>query len=143
MLNQILIIGVITSLLFYEITEISPGGIIAPAYFALYMDSPIRIFTGIFLSIITYFVVKLLSNYTILYGHRKFTVYVIVAILIKIVLDRLGIILIDYNVIFASGAIGMVIPAIIARDIEKQGSLKTISSLLIVSIFVKTVVEIL
>lgn len=143
MLSQILIIGVITSLLFYEITEISPGGIIAPAYFALYLDNPIRVFTSIILSIITYFVVKLLSNYMILYGRRKFTVYIIVAILIKIAIDRLGVILVDYNAIFVSGAIGMVIPAIIARDIEKQGSLKTISSLLIVSIFVKAVVEIL
>ena len=34
MANDIIIFGIILSIIFYEITEISPGGLIVPAYIA-------------------------------------------------------------------------------------------------------------
>ncbi|PID67083.1 MAG: poly-gamma-glutamate biosynthesis protein PgsC, partial [Fusobacteriales bacterium] len=43
MLNLIFTFGIISSLLFYELTEISPGGIIAPVYIALYINNPQKI----------------------------------------------------------------------------------------------------
>ncbi len=43
MINEIMVLGVILSRAFYEITEISPGGLIVPAYFALYLDNPTKI----------------------------------------------------------------------------------------------------
>lgn len=36
MSNNIIILGIIISIIFYEITEISPGGMIVPGYIALF-----------------------------------------------------------------------------------------------------------
>ena len=53
MINEIMVLGVILSIAFYEITEISPGGLIVPAYFALYLDNPTKIILTVFISVIT------------------------------------------------------------------------------------------
>lgn len=144
MINLILTLGIISSLLFYELTEISPGGIIAPVYLAMYVDNPQKIFITLIISILAYLVVKLLSNFIIIYGRRKFAVYILVSIVLKYLLDRLGLFLLDYEILISmTSAIGIIIPAIIARDIEKQGYLKTIVSVLIVAIFIKASVEII
>lgn len=138
MLNTILIIGIISSLLFYELTEISPGGIIAPVYLAIYIDNPQKIIFTILLAVATYLLVSLLSNIMIIYGRRKFAVYILTSLIIKILFERLGITLLaSYDIFISASAIGVIIPAIIARDIEKQGYLKTISSIIILSIFIR------
>ena len=67
MINEIMILGIILSIVFYEITEISPGGLIVPVYFALYFNNPTKIFFTIFISIITYLLLKFLSNHAIIY----------------------------------------------------------------------------
>jgi hypothetical protein len=41
-MNEILILGLLISLAFSEITGISPGGIIVPSYFAIYLDDPYK-----------------------------------------------------------------------------------------------------
>ena len=42
MANDIIIFGIILSIIFYEITEISPGGLIVPAYIAFYCEIYIK-----------------------------------------------------------------------------------------------------
>ena len=91
MINEIMILGVILSVAFYEITEISPGGLIVPAYFALYLDNPTKIILTVFISVITYLLLKILSNYTIIYGRRRFTVCIILSFLIKTLLKYFNI----------------------------------------------------
>lgn len=141
MSDTILIIGIISSLIFYEITGISPGGIIVPVYIAVYIDNPLKIFMTILSAILTYLFVEFFSNIVIIYGKRKFTVYIVVSLITKIILEKIGFILYENDIFLATSVIGSIIPAIIARDIEKQGYLKTISMMLIVSIFIKAVVE--
>ncbi|NLM44398.1 MAG: poly-gamma-glutamate biosynthesis protein PgsC, partial [Clostridiales bacterium] len=43
MLDNIIVLGVIASIIFYEWTEISPGGVIVPGYIALFFNNPMRI----------------------------------------------------------------------------------------------------
>ncbi|MCI5725178.1 poly-gamma-glutamate biosynthesis protein PgsC [Fusobacterium sp.] len=144
MINTILIVGIISSLLFYEITEISPGGIIAPVYLAMYIDAPQKIAITLILAIFTYIVVEFLSTFMILYGRRKFVVYIAVSLILKVIFEKIGFVMLESLEIFIStSAIGIIIPAIIARDIEKQGILKTICSILMVSIFTKVVTELI
>lgn len=143
MVNEIIILGIIISIIFYEITEISPGGLIVPAYLAFYMDNPKRVIVTILSGIITYFIVKVISDRTILYGRRKFTVYVLVGFLMREVLKYFNIFLEGYDIfIFGGNIIGVIIPAIMARDIERNGMIKSIFSLLMLSTFIKAVVEI-
>ena len=143
MVNEIIILGIIISIIFYEITEISPGGLIVPAYLAFYMDNPKRVIVTILSGIITYFIVKVISDRTILYGRRKFTVYVLVGFLMREVLKHFNIFLEGYDIFILGGNIlGVIIPAIMARDIERNGMIKSIFSLLMLSTFIKAVVEI-
>ena len=74
MIHEILTLGVIVSIAFYELTEISPGGLIVPAYFALYLDAPLKLIITVFISLLTVAVLKILSRSTILYGRRRFAV---------------------------------------------------------------------
>ena len=71
MANDIIIFGIILSIIFYEITEISPGGLIVPAYIAFYINTPQRIIITIIAGILTFLIVKFISNHTIIYGRRK------------------------------------------------------------------------
>lgn len=143
MVNEIIILGIIISIIFYEITEISPGGLIVPAYLAFYMDNPKRVIVTILSGIVTYFIVKVISDRTILYGRRKFTVYVLVGFLMREVLKYFNIFLEGYDIFILGGnIIGVIIPAIMARDIERNGMTKSIFSLLMLSTFIKAVVEI-
>jgi hypothetical protein len=40
---ETLLIGLVLALLWAEITDVSPGGIIVPGYFALYLRQPLRL----------------------------------------------------------------------------------------------------
>ena len=144
MINEIMVLGVILSIVFYEITEISPGGLIVPTYFALYLDNPIKIILTIFISIITYLLLKLLSNYTIIYGRRRFTVCIILSFLIKTLLKYFNIYILNENEIyfFNIAIVGIIIPGILAQEVDRNGVIKTLSSLIILSIFIKSLIEI-
>lgn len=54
MSDEIIIFGVLASIVFHELTQISPGGIIVPGYIALLLDEPIRVAVTIGLSLLTW-----------------------------------------------------------------------------------------
>ena len=144
MINEIMVLGVILSIVFYEITEISPGGLIVPTYFALYLDNPTKIILTAFISLMTYLLLKILSNYTIIYGRRRFTVCIILSFLIKTLLKYFNIYILNENEIyfFNIAIVGIIIPGILAQEIDRNGVIKTLSSLIILSIFIKSLIEI-
>lgn len=135
MLDNILVLGIIISIVFYEWTGISPGGIIVPGYIALFLDNPMRIIITIVISIITYASVKILSNYTILYGKRKFSIFIIMSFLIRFFINQL-LKITDFPTSTAL-IIGYLVPALIAQDIERQGAVKTISAMFSVAFLLK------
>lgn len=136
--DEIVVLGVIAGIIFYELTGISPGGIIVPGYIALFIDDPKRILFTLFVSVTTFLAVKLLSNYMILYGKRKFAVFIIMSFMIRFLLGSLGDGL--QLAVSASLVIGYLVPGIIAQEIDRQGMAKTISSMLIVALSVRLVV---
>lgn len=127
---NIVILGVLISIIFYEITDISPGGLIVPGLLALYFNQPERIIYTIIIAVITYYLVKLLSRYLIIFGKRRFVMMIIVSIFLNILLDFL---LGSFSLsLFNVSIIGYTIAGIIANDIYKQGIKKTIPALVIV-----------
>lgn len=136
--DEIVIFGVLAGIIFYELTGISPGGIIVPGYIALFIDNPKRILFTLIVSIIAFLLVKLLSDYTILYGKRKFALFIIMSFIIRYLLGSFGDI--GELAISASLVIGYLVPGIIAQEIDRQGMVKTISSMLIVALSVKLIV---
>lgn len=143
MVNEVIILGIILSIIFYEITEISPGGLIVPAYIAFYLDNPQRVVITILAGILTFLIVKFISNHAIVYGRRKFALCIMVSFIIRVVLKYFNIYIVNEYELFILGGsiIGVIIPGIIAQEIDRHGMIRTISSLLILSIFIKSIIE--
>jgi len=127
MYNQIIILGIAVSLIFYELTLLSPGGIIVPGYIALSLTEPLRIVYTLIVVILTWALMRLLSRYLILYGRRRFALAILLSFLINAGISALGILPYSMNLI------GCLVPGILVRDMERQGFWKTVLSLGIVT----------
>ena len=137
-MNELAVLALLISLLFTELTNLLPGGIIVPFYFALYLDDPVKILATVASALIAMAAVKFLSRFMILYGRRKFALYLIIGILEKILFTYLyfGNTYLFYNL---SMTIGYLVPGILARDMEKQGVVKTLGALSIVVLIIRLV----
>ena len=135
-MNELAVLALLISLIFTELTNLLPGGIIVPFYFALYLDDPVKIIATVISALIAMIVVKFLSRFMILYGRRKFALYLIIGILEKILFTYLyfGNSYMFYNL---SMTIGYLVPGILARDMEKQGVAKTLGALTIVVLIIR------
>ncbi len=135
---NVVVLGVLISIIFYEITHISPGGIIVPGLLVMYINQPQRIVYTIIVAIITYYIVKFISKYLIIFGKRRFALMIIISILLNIILELIihGI---SINLISIS-IIGYTIAGLIANDIYKQGIERTIPSLIVVMLIIEFVV---
>lgn len=131
--ETVVVFGIVLSIFFYEITEMSPGGLIVPGYFALFLNEPKRIAITIIVAIMSIVVMKIVQKYLIVFGRRKFAIYIIIVFLIKLFFDYL-----DLDILIGGEVIGTLIPAILAQDIEKNGVNKTIPALFILSIVIKS-----
>lgn len=118
----VIILGLVFSLLFTEITGVSPAGLVVPGYLTLtlLMKQPQAIFATFFISILTYLIVYFgVSKVTILYGKRKFTAVITVAIVLQFILHA---ILPDYYIEIAGlTAVGIIVPGLLANTIQRQG----------------------
>ncbi len=132
MIFETLLIGILVAVLYVEIMDIYPGGIIVPAYFALHLDSPLRILATLLIAALTLITYRKLSRFFILFGKRRF----VLLILLGVVWVQLWSLV--FPVLFDSSlelkAIGWIIPALLANNLEKQKIVPTIASLLTVSI---------
>jgi len=125
MYNEIIILGVVLSLLFSELTSLSPAGLVVPGYIALSLQYPIRVVYTFAIVLLTYWVVKLLSRHVILYGRRQFALM----ILISFLLGRGIALILPYD----PGIIGYLVPGIMGNQMLRQGVWKTFVSLFIVT----------
>lgn len=135
---NIVLLGVIISIIFFEITNISPGGIIVPGLMALYIKQPERMVYTIIVAILTYLIVKFISKYLIIFGKRRFVLMIFTSILLNIVLNL--ILNISSISMLNISIIGYTIAGLIANDIYKQGIKKTIPALVIVTAVVELIV---
>jgi poly-gamma-glutamate biosynthesis protein PgsC/CapC len=131
---ETLFIGIVIAVLYVEIMDIYPGGIIVPGYLALYLDQPLRVLVTIliaFLSLLTY---RILSRFLILFGRRRF----VTMILLGTLWAELWFLLLPQ--VLSSPlelrAIGWLIPGLLANNLEKQKILPTLASMVTVSMIV-------
>ena len=137
MADELIIFGVLASLLFLELTQISPGGVIVPGYIALLLDDPWRVAATIALSLLTWGAVRLLAEHVILFGRRRFAVFIIVSFLLRWLF---GLVSAEAELpVSAAAVIGYLVPGILAHEIDRQGAVKTLSSMLLVAIVLKLV----
>ena len=88
-MTNIIIIGLLISIIFYEITDISPGGIIVPGLMVLYFNQVDRMIYTVVIAIISYLVVKWASRYFIIFGRRRFVLLIVISLVINFVLQLL------------------------------------------------------
>jgi len=123
-------IGMVLSLFLTETLGVTAGGIIVPGYIALNLESPERLVITFGISIITFLLIKLLSQFIMVYGKRR----LVLALLIGFLLGYLSR---SENMITAGLGttdfivIGNIIPGLIANWMDRQGVLRTISTVLI------------
>ena len=117
-----LIVGIVISLLLTEVTGISPGGIVAAGYLAMFALQPVWLAGTIIAALVTYWIMKLMERRLLLYGRRQFALYVLAGITVSQLLTRFA----------AAGhwdvgllVIGYLIPGLIARDFARQGIVHT------------------
>ena len=134
---NIVLLGVIVSIIFFEITDISPGGIIVPGLMVLYIKQPERMIYTVVVAIITYFIVKFISKYLIIFGKRRFVIMIFTSILLNFILNL--ILKISSISMLNISIIGYTIAGLIANDIYKQGIKKTIPALVIVTAIVELI----
>jgi poly-gamma-glutamate biosynthesis protein PgsC/CapC len=134
MIIQLFIIGLVAGFIFYELTGISPGGVIAPAYLAIFISEPEKIIMTIVIALSVYFIIRFLSSQTILYGRRKFLLAVILSFFLKLLIETqiqpMDFIKLDLQ------SVGYIIPGLIANEMGRQKVVSTLLSMGIVTLII-------
>ncbi len=121
--------------------EIYPGGIIVPAYIALFLDQPLRVLATVLVALLSLLTYKLLSRFFILFGRRRF----VMLLLLGALWGQLWFFVTPH--IFSGATelrmIGWVIPGLLANNCEKQKFFATLASLFTVSILTYFVVKLI
>jgi gamma-polyglutamate biosynthesis protein CapC len=132
MIVETLLVGLVLALLWAELTDISPGGIIVPGYLALYLGQPLRVAATLTAAILAVAIYRFLAGRLILFGRRRFALMVLLGALLSqawsLALPGLFAAPLELRVI------GWVIPGILASSLVRQKPLPTLASLLTVAV---------
>lgn len=140
MIIESLGLGMALGLIYYELLGLSPGGIIVPGYVALLINQPVRVIATLLIGLLTYLLIRGLSQVMILYGRRRFVLAVLFGFLLSRLLETWPIL---PGTSAELRAIGYVIPGLMANDMENQGILTTAISILAVSALVRLILLVL
>jgi len=134
-------LGIAIGFIFFEITGLTAGGIIVPGYIALYIDKPVSILTTIFIAFITFTLITLCSRWLIIFGRRRFLMMILAGFLLRLLFDYLRINTLESSLDLQ--VIGYIIPGLIANEFSRQGVMKTILAMVIVSGLVYLLLQII
>lgn len=115
MYSQIVILSVIISLIYTELTGYSAGLIIS-GYLALNLQNPTRLAFTFLSAAAAVLVCRLLARVVILYGRRRFAFMLLLTFFFSWIAGALG---------FSLPVIGIVLPGLLAREFDRQGFLST------------------
>lgn len=134
-------IGLLLAVFYVELMDIYPGGIIVPAYMALYLDQPLRVLATVLVAILSLLTYRFLSRFFILFGRRRF----VMLLLLGALWGQLLFLITPH--VFADAMelrlIGWVIPGLLANNCEKQRLFATLASLFTVSVLTYFIVKLL
>ncbi len=135
-------IGLVLSLLFTETLGLAAGGMVVPGYVALMIHHPLRIVGTILVSLLTFLTMKFLSQYMFVYGRRRIVMVILVGFLFGW-LSREVLVIQTNALTLELQTIGLIIPGLIAGWMEKQGVIKTITTLIIAAVFIRLILMII
>ncbi|GAA0707407.1 poly-gamma-glutamate biosynthesis protein PgsC/CapC [Dactylosporangium roseum] len=125
-------IGLVFALLCYLTTNLSPGGMITPGWIALALiEDPLQAAIVVVMTVVTYFLTRLLQRLVILYGKRLFAAIVLLSVLLQmtvfVIVQR------DLPLLFAHQTLGFVAPGLITYQLVRQPPPATIMATTIVT----------
>jgi poly-gamma-glutamate biosynthesis protein PgsC/CapC len=134
MVPELFLVGLVAGFLYYEWVGISPGGVVPPAYFALFLHEPGRIVVTVALALIVCGVVLVLRRHTFLYGRRRLLIVLLLGFVAKWLAE--GLLAPNVTVPFEIHAVGYIVPGLVANDMVRQRVVPTVLSLGIVTLVV-------
>lgn len=134
-------LGLAASLLYGELFGLAAGGMVVPGYMALYANKPLDVGLTLLAALLTFGILKGLSQIAIVYGRRRTALTILIGYLIGLVFRMW---LDSGTTPFTEGAIiGFIIPGLIAIWYQRQGVLETTLSLLTAAVIVRMVLVVL
>ncbi len=116
---EVAFVGLVVAALFTELTGLYPGGIIVPAYLALFVDQPLRLAGTVIAALLAWATYRLIERAFILFGHRRFLLLVLLGGAWAWVGSR--VVPLAWPESLALRAVGWMIPGLIANTFERQG----------------------
>jgi len=141
MIFETLLIGLVLAVIYVEILDIYPGGIIVPGYIALYITKPLLVGITILCALLSLLTYRVLKKYFILFGKRRFVLLVLLGVfwsqifalfLPRIIPSQAG-----------AAAIGWLIPGLLANNLERQKFWLTLAAMFTVAAAAYFIVELL
>jgi poly-gamma-glutamate biosynthesis protein PgsC/CapC len=130
-------LGLAASLLYGELFGLAAGGMVVPGYIALYANKPVDVALTLLAALVTFGVLKGLSQIAIVYGRRRTALTILVGYLVGLAFRMW---LESPITPFAEGAIiGFIIPGLIAIWYQRQGVVQTTLSLVTAAVIVRMV----
>jgi poly-gamma-glutamate biosynthesis protein PgsC/CapC len=139
-------IGLAVSLMFSEMFGLAAGGMVVPGYIALYLNRPVNVILTILAALLTFFVVKSLSTFIIVYGKRRTVLMIVIGYLVRGLFaliplwqsERLYELSMTFGDVTANfDVIGYVIPGLIAIWMDRQGVWETLAALITSAVVVR------
>jgi gamma-polyglutamate biosynthesis protein CapC len=129
-------LGLVVSIIFSETLGLAAGGMVVPGYMALIIHEPLRIIGTIIVSLLTFFTIKILSNYIFIYGRRRTVLVILFGFLFGWISRTVFIPLPGGNAIEFQ-AVGFIITGLIANWMERQGVIQTLSTMVVAAVVVR------
>jgi poly-gamma-glutamate biosynthesis protein PgsC/CapC len=131
-------IGLAVNLIFSEAFGLAAGGMVVPGYIALYLHRPLDVVLTLAAGLMTFVVVRGLSNFLIIYGRRRTVLMVLVGFLLGAL----------FQAVMSMGflpalapreftVIGYIIPGLIGIWLDRQGIVETLTTLLTAAVVVR------
>ena len=142
MLIETIGLGMLMSFFLSETIGLAAGGIVVPGYIALTLHEPFRVAATIAIALVVYLIVKVISNWMLIYGRRQLVLGVLLGYLIGYVTKILPPIRLNQMHIDVA-TIGYVIPGLIAYWMARQGVVQTVSVLLVAGVLTRLIITVI
>jgi len=141
-LAESIAIGLILTLFSSEIIGFMAGGLVVPGYIAFILDKPDLLIGTLIASFITLILLKIISNFSLLYGRRRLLVTCLLGFLFSELTKMIAKTPIGEIAIMIR-AFGFIIPGLLAYWMDRQGIIPTLSTLFLICVLIRYIVIII
>ena len=132
-----LVTGMVVALFVHELFGLSPGGLLAPGYLAFYLFAPAQLLLIALSALTVLLILRWADKHMLLYGRRRYSLAVLAgALIIQISASGPW-----FGRPLAGHTIALIIPGLMALDIEGQGVKRTVGSLVATVLVVRLFLE--